>query len=55
MKHNNTTRRFARSLSEAFPAERAAAIERPAPKDHFAEAYVIVLALIALAVWFWAR
>ena len=52
---NHTTRKFPRTLAEAFPAERFAAIERPAPKDHFAEAYVIVLALIALAVWFWAR
>lgn len=28
---NETTRRFSRSLSEAFPDERAHSIERPAP------------------------
>lgn len=29
--HNTTTRRYPRSLSEAFPADRACAIERPSP------------------------
>jgi hypothetical protein len=52
---NHTTRKFPRTLAEAFPAERFAAIEKPVPKDHFAEAYVIVIATIAVAIYFWIK
>jgi hypothetical protein len=55
VKHNDTTRKFPRSLSEAYPDVRFAAIEKPVPKDHFAEAYVIVIAAIAVAIYFWIK
>lgn len=50
---NPTTRRFSRSLAEAFPADYADPIERPPRRMRFVDllAYgvAVVLALIALA------
>ena len=52
---NTTHRKFPRTLAEAFPDVRFAAIEKPVPKDHLLEAYVIVIAAIAVAIYFWIK
>lgn len=50
---NPTTRRFSRSLAEAFPRDYACAIERPAPRMRFwPYAVAALVAVAALAVKF---
>lgn len=52
----NTTRKFARTLAEAFPADYADPIERPPKRMRFVDLVVIcfavVLALLAMAYKF---
>lgn len=49
-----TTRRFPRTLAEAFPAERACAIERPPPRvprlDRYAGIALAVLIGVSLTL-----
>lgn len=47
-----TTRRFARSTREAFADERAAAVERPAPRKWFRDPWEVALAGAFAAVFF---
>lgn len=53
---NPTTRRYSRSLAEAFPSDYAASIERPPRRlrllDLAAYAVAVVLAVVALAIKF---
>ncbi len=47
----DTTRRHPRSLSDAFPDERAYVLERPPRKTHAARTAAILACIFALVVW----
>lgn len=58
---NHTTRKFPRSIAEAFPADRYGSVQGPYKRNHFERiadaAFAIALGIVAaaLAVHFLAR